>query len=162
MCYNIHMKILILYATYSSGTSTAAQAVSEILSKDNDVTLKEANTVGPDDLQGYDLIILASPSWEYVKDGERKDGYPHQYFVDFIEKMQDKKMEGQKFAVLGLGSTNYPKFCGAVVHLEKLVADLGGNLIIPSQKIDGFYFDQDTYTKQLQEWASKIDEILHQ
>jgi len=63
-----NMKILIVYATNSGGTQLAAQIVQETLAKHNLTgEIKEVRDISGDEFANFDLIILASPSWDYEK-----------------------------------------------------------------------------------------------
>ena len=150
------MKVLLIYATYSSGTEVASGVVGDILSKDHELTIKKLPEASPADLQNFDVIIMASPSWEH----EKEQGYPHEFWLKFIEKAGEMTLPGKKFAIFGLGDTAYPKFTGAVDHLEAFVKKLGGTLLIESMRIDGFFFDQENNETKLRDWAARLDNIL--
>src|SRR3989344_7871115 len=123
------MKVLVVFATNSGGTQLAAENVKEILAKNNhEVSLKEVRETNIDEFVNFDLIILASPSWDY----EGLEGQPHPDFRQFIESAKGKKLDGKKFAILGLGDSSYTYFCGAVNHLENFVKELEGTLVTES------------------------------
>lgn len=151
------MNILLMYATYSSGTSMAAQTVADTLTNhSHTVTVKLVEETDPSEFAAYDLVILASPSWDY----EGKEGQPHQHYVAFIKKLEGQTMPGKKFAVFGLGDSSYIHFCGAVDELEKFVKALQGTLVVQSLRIDGYFFDQDTNTQKLVSWADTLNTTL--
>lgn len=146
------MKILIAYATYSGSTSQAAQIVTDTLTTSgHTATLKTIAEIAPDELSSYDIIVFGSPSWDY----EGKDGYPHGDFMTFINKVGDSRLE-KKFAIFGLGDQSYQHFCGAVDILETFVTKIGGTLVQPSLRINGFYFDNEGNTQKIKEWAQKL------
>lgn len=95
------------------------------------------------------LLFFASPSWRTRKG----DGQPHEFFLDFIDQMEGKSFANKKFAVFGLGDTAYTHFCGAVDVLESFVTSLGGILVSPSLRVDGFYFDQKNNEQKLEQWV---------
>ncbi|HVZ58395.1 MAG TPA: flavodoxin domain-containing protein [Patescibacteria group bacterium] len=151
------MKVLLAYATYSSGTDLASQLVTSLLTAHNiSVERKNIREVSPENLSDYDLVIFASPSWRTRKG----DGYPHEFFLDFMEKPQAENCRGRKFAIFGLGDRVYTHFCGAVDHLESFVQELGGVLLVPSLRIDGFYFNQEENEQKLREWTSQLLALL--
>lgn len=151
------MKLLLAYATYSSGTKTASKIVAERLKDQKiDVTRKEIRKVATDELEAYDAIVFASPSW--LNNG--KEGQPHDFFLTFIEKMRGKTYPDKQFAIFGLGDTAYMHFCGAVDNLEAFVGDLNGKLVLQSLRIDGFYFNQQQNTKLLKDWADQLAQKL--
>ena len=147
------MKIIILYATYSSGTMTATDALTKSLrTAGHTVTVKLINEVTFDDCLPYDLRIFSSPSWDF----EDKGGQPHVDFVAFMEKSAGKNFSGKKCAIFGLGDSTYSHFCGAVDIIEEFIKKSGGQLIIPSLKIDNYFFDMNGYNKKLADWAAKL------
>lgn len=151
------MNILVVYATYSSGTQTAAEKVVETLNaQGHQTTLKNAKDVTTEDFGNFDLVIMGSPSWKVNK----LEGMPHQYFVELTQRLLGKTYDGKKFAIFGLGhSAHYAMFCGAVDHLERFVQSLKGTLITPSLRIDAFYFDQKNNEKKLRNWAQNLASV---
>ncbi|OGG18790.1 hypothetical protein A3D78_02125 [Candidatus Gottesmanbacteria bacterium RIFCSPHIGHO2_02_FULL_39_14] len=151
------MKILLVFATNSGGTQLASQIVAETLTKNNhQVTVKEVREVSPADFAAADLIILASPSWDY----ESLEGQPHPDYRPFMEGIKDQKFAGKKFAVIGLGDSSYTYFCGAVNVLEDFIKKIDGTLVTDSIKIDGFYLDQSTNSQKLDMWAQNLAEKI--
>jgi len=147
------MKIAIVYATNSGGTQLAAQIVAETFAKHNlTAEIKEVQGSMPADLKNYDLVILASPSWDY----EGLEGEPHPDYRPFMEKFKGEDFSGRKFAVFGLGDSSYTYFCGAVQHLEDFVKSLKGELVTQSLRIDGFYLDQQKSSQQLTDWTESL------
>jgi flavodoxin I len=151
------MKILILFATYSYGTQTVSDAVREFLTgKGHDVLVKHINDASPKDVDGYDLTILASPSWDY----EGVEGQPHEGFISFIKQSENISMQGKKFAIVGLGDSTYAHFCGAVDHLEAFVKKTNGTLVHPSLRIDKFYFNQEENLQKLNAWLEDLQKTV--
>lgn len=147
------MKVLILYATYSSGTQTAAEIIRDtVKSLGHDVTVTNVSNASPEEFDPYNLIIMGSPSWMI----ENKDGQPHHEFLEYMKKMGGKTYPDKEFAVFGLGDTSYAHFCGAVKHLEEFVAKMRGTLITKSLKIDGFYFNQDANEESARSWVTNF------
>lgn len=151
------MKILIAYATYSSGTDLATGLIEDILlEKKLPVIKKGIQSVTESDLQQADLVIFASPSWRTRKG----DGQPHEFFLDFIEKMSGKILTDKKFAIMGLGDKAYTHFCGAVAVLESFVSELEGDIIQESLRIDGFYFNQSENEEKIKLWTHSLHSKL--
>lgn len=149
------MKLLLLYATNSGGTEMAAQIVVQQLSA-HTVDMKRVIEANPDELSGYDAIILGSPSWDF--DG--KEGQPHDDFWEFKKKMEGKSFEGKKFAIFGLGDSSYKIFTGAVDELERWVADWKGTKIVDSLRMDKFYYKQAENMQLIEQWCGKLNEVL--
>jgi len=151
------MKILVSFATNSSGTQTASKIISDTLSTPHhEVTRIDIREVNKDELNNYDLIIFGSPSWYYNK----TEGMPHEYFLKFMGDNPDLSLPDKKFAIFGLGDTAYMTFCGAVGHLEEYVAKIGGHLVTPSLKVDGFYFQQNENTEKIIAWTNTLNSSL--
>ena len=147
------MNILILFATYSGGTQVVAQNIATILQKlDHTVTVKNPKQTHPQDILSSDISILCSPSW----DVNGKEGQPHEDYLSLIENTEDALFEKKKFAVVGLGDSTYPQFCGAVDELEQYITQKKGELLIPSLRIDGFYFDEAKHTQTVEQWTQTL------
>ncbi len=147
------MKVLLAFATYSSGTDLASQLVASLISEQNiGVDRKNIKEVTADSFENYDYIIFASPSWRTRKG----DGMPHEFFLDFMDQNEHADFSGHKFAIFGLGDKAYTHFGGAVDELTKFVKSRGGNIIGEPLKIDGFYFAQHENEELLIEWTKKL------
>ncbi len=147
------MDVLIAYATNSGGTFFATQVVENALkSKKHSVTRKEIEETSVADLKKFDLIIFASPSWNY--DGA--EGELQTSFKKFVQNYSGDSLKGKKCAVFGLGDSSYLYFCGAVDRLEKFVTDKGGALLAPSLRIDGYYKDEALHNEKLEQWIYSI------
>lgn len=146
------MRTLIVFATYSTGTQLVAENIADLLTKHGfSVTIKKVQEIEENELPQYDLILLGSPSWDVGGQG----GQPHQHFLDFIKKAQ-APLPGKKFAVFGLGDSVYPIFCGAVDHLEEFVLRLQGTLVIPSLRIDGYFFNPKEANQKIEQWVTQL------
>ncbi len=155
------MTILLVYATNSSGTYNASQMLAEVLTAAGHVvTIHRANHVEPQDLTAYDLVILASCTWEKFVDGKKLEGQLQEHMEQLAVKCQGFRCDHQRFAVFGLGDSSYQYFCGAVDYLEKLVKNVGGDLIVPSLRIDGYFFDRENNDKAVTAWAKDIQQVL--
>ena len=151
------MNILLLYATNSGGTQQASQMVASLLQeKGHTVSMKNPKESKTDEIAGADLIIFASPSWDY----QDKEGQPHEDFFPFLESLKGKTFENKPFAILGLGDSSYAHFCGAVDEFEKVVQNLKGKLVVPSLKIDGYYLRMDENNQTVRDWGSKLIAVL--
>lgn len=144
------MNILVVYATFSSGTKVAAEAVaSHLANKGENVTVRLAAETEASDIENHDFLVFASPSW-YT---DEKDGMPHDDFIQLQKRLEGKVFEGKKCAVFGLGDNTYAHYCGAVDHLESMVNQFKGKLVAPSLRIDSFFTDQEEKQRSLRTWA---------
>ena len=147
------MNVLIIYATYSGSTFSAAQHLEQVLQqKQYQVVMKNALEAHPDELHSPDLVVLTSPSWDV--NGE--EGMPHEDFQTFQAAVGETTYPQKPFAIMGLGDSNYKHFCGAVSHLEKWVQDKQGVLKQPSLKLDQYYFDEEARKQEIDAWAEKL------
>lgn len=147
------MKVLIAYATNSGGTFFATQTVENVLkSKRHIVTRQEIEEVSLNAFKDYDLIIFASPSWNY----EGTQGELQTSFKKFVQNYSGNSLKSKKCAVFGLGDSTYLYFCGAVDRLEQFVKDNKGILLSPSLRIDGYYRNEISHNKMLEDWTERI------
>lgn len=152
------MNVLIVYATNSGGTQRVANLIADVLRGGNQtVTVQHVRETNKDQLAGYDVILFGSPSWDY----NGKEGQLHEEMRTFVEGAVGLSLEGKKIAVFGLGDSSYMYFTGAVSHLEKFVADCHAVLLVPSLRIDGFYFDLDANEKRVHTWANEVLQQLN-
>ncbi len=141
--------ILIVYASNSGSTFQVAEQLESMLSKKHTVVVQKARESAPDDLDSYDLILLGTPSW-WVNFNE---GSPHESVLLFMQACMNKKSVQHNFALFGCGDRSYTHFCGAVDELESFVKKVGGTLVVPSLKIDSYYFEQKTAREQVEQWG---------
>lgn len=151
------MKILIVYATYSNSTFTAAHIASEELADaGHEVEIVLARDAQVTQLQAADVVFLASPSWDYHGD----QGQPHEDYLLFDKTMEGETFPGKKFAILGLGDSTYTYFCGAVEHLAQKIEAFQGKLIHEPLKIDQFYMYEQESTQKVKEWSRELAQKL--
>ncbi len=149
------MKILIVYATYSSGTLTTSEIImSELQQNAHEVTVVNVADIDPIVFNQYDLILLGSPSWW----NDNQDGMPHHLFLHLFKKMEGMTVT-KNFAVFGLGDSAYARVCGSVDHLEEFVHKIKGQLVMESLRVDSFYFDREKNDTLIKEWAGKLSKL---
>lgn len=147
------MKILVVYATYSGGTQMASDFVkAKLEEKGYYADLKTINEISNNDLEKYDFLIFASPSWNY----EGKEGQPHQDFMLWMENSKNLDLKGKKVAIFGLGDSSYTYFCGAVDILAEFFKNHNGKIIGELLKIDNYLFDMEKNNKLIEEWLNKL------
>ncbi|WP_422388408.1 flavodoxin [Bacillus altitudinis] len=88
----------------------------------------EAMDIDAELLHDYSHILLGAYTWG---DGDLPDD-----FIDLYEEMEELDLAGKAFAVFGSGDTSYEHFCGAVDLIEEKVKELGGDIVLPSIKIE--------------------------
>lgn len=147
------MNILLVFATNSGTTMTAAQTINDKLAgKGHTMTMKEVRDVKPEDFDAPQAIVLGSPSWDF----EGHEGMPHEDYLPLMEQLKTKVLENKPMAVFGLGDSSYKHFCGAVDHLEELVKTMKAKLVVPSLRIDKFYSDQTGNMDKINAWADSL------
>ncbi|MGE6631195.1 flavodoxin [Bacillus sp. NPDC077027] len=121
--------VLLVYATMSGNTEAMADLIEKgLLEAGASVDRHEAMDIDAELLNDYTQIILGAYTWG---DGDLPDD-----FIDLYEDMDDLDLSGKSFAVFGSGDTSYEHFCGAVDLIEEKVKELGGNVVLPSIKIE--------------------------
>lgn len=150
------MNITIIYATNTGNTYLTAQVIHEILGKDHQVQMINANDAKPEDIENQDLILLGSSSWDW----QGKEGHPIHSMMDYLESLKEKNLSNQKFVLFGTGDSAFRIFCGAVDHLQDFVKDQGGNIIFDPLKVDKFYIDILAKVEQVKKWAQELNNSL--
>lgn len=147
------MKILIVFATNSGSTQAACEVAKNILTVNGaNATTLEAKSADTQEISKNDILILASPSWDYGQ----LEGQPLEDMTNFLKKLEGTNLLKDKpVAILGLGDTGYTHFCGAVEIMEAKVKELGGKIITDSLKIDRYYTQPDGPQK-VATWAQQL------
>ncbi|WP_336184149.1 flavodoxin [Bacillus sp. 205(2023)] len=123
-------KILLVYATMSGNTEAMADLIEKGLQEaEAEVDRFEAMDIDDAELfNDYEHIILGTYTWG---DGDLPDE-----FLDLAEEMEALDFAGKTCAVFGSGDTAYEYFCGAVDTLEEKIKERGGEIVLPSVKVE--------------------------
>lgn len=146
-------KILCIFGTTGGNTELVIDKISEVLlSKGHTVEAKRAEQSSVKDLEGRNLIILASPTYGH--------GELQYLFEPFADELKKTDLSGKKFAVIGLGDQRYEKeyLLESAKTLETLVKKQGGQLVCPSLRILNTpvqYLDS-----SITSWAEKLSAML--
>ena len=121
-------KILIIYSSIGGNTELVVTKISELLEPSFVVQVQRVDTTKPEDMTGFDLTILASPTYG--------QGTLEAHFPPFLELIKNQ-ITGKKFAVVGLGDTKYyPEY---LTESGQILADFvtsnSGILITPALRI---------------------------
>ena len=146
-------KIVIVYASNSGSTFLVGEIIADILGRKHKIVIQKAVDTRPDDLLKYDIFIFGSPSWSAPGLGE---GFPQETMTAFIKSCAGVDLSGKKCAAFGCGDSSYTLFCGAVNQLEKFMADLKGDRLINSLRIDGYFFDRPKNIALVKKWARSL------
>tara|TARA_Y100001970_G_scaffold119963_1_gene148762 strand:+ start:4872 stop:5372 length:501 start_codon:yes stop_codon:yes gene_type:complete len=128
------MKIGIFYGSSTGNTETAAELISENFSE-HDCTVQDVSSIEPDDLLGYDFLILGISTW-YV--GEAQDDW-----IDLLDDMEGMDFNGVKFAIFGQGDQlGYPDTFqdGMGMVYERMIE--GGGVALGFTSTEGYDFDE--------------------
>ncbi|MEC1670334.1 flavodoxin [Bacillus mojavensis] len=123
-------KILLVYATMSGNTEAMADLIEKGL-QEAEAEVDRFEVMDIDDAElfnDYEHIILGTYTWG---DGDLPDE-----FLDLAEEMDALDFTGKTCAVFGSGDTAYEFFCGAVDTLEEKIKDRGGEIVLPSVKVE--------------------------
>ena len=150
---NTYMNILIVYATNSGGTYLAGERILRILQGGgHDVELVEAKNVRPSVLKKYSLVIFGSPTW-HIGGAE---AMPQEFMLALLEQMRRESTTVERYAAYGCGEKSFTIFCGAVDYIDTVLKGLGAKKIVPSLKLDGYYFHLLENQKIVDKWASEL------
>ncbi|CAN2252101.1 flavodoxin [Bacillus vallismortis] len=123
-------KILLVYATMSGNTEAMADLIEKGL-QEAEAEADRYEVMDIDDAElfnDYDHIMMGTYTWG---DGDLPDE-----FLDLAEDMDEIDFSGKTCAVFGSGDTAYEFFCGAVDTLEAKIKERGGEIVLPSVKIE--------------------------
>lgn len=125
---------------YASETGNSADLAQQIAARAEEAGLK----ISTADLADYkprglkdeqDLIIVTSTH------GEGDPPEPAVDFFEFVHGRRAPKLEGLRFAVLGLGDSTYEFFCGASKKLDARLEELGAERLHDPAELDVDYED---------------------
>lgn len=99
----------------------------------------------PKNIAGEQLVLLVTST--------QGEGEPPEEALSLYKLLSSKKapkLSDLKFAVLGLGDSSYPMFCGAGKSFDELLAKLGGERLLERQDCDL------EYQAEAAAWLEKI------
>ena len=145
-------KVLIVYGTTSGNTEWVVTNVAKSLTAAGlEVTTERCEMSEPSSIPNYDVVLLASPTYNVGKLQENFD----EYYKKFITN----KFDGKKFACIALGDSKlYDIFGGAKDFLEKGVKEVGGVQILPTLMIDGMVYGRET---EWETWGTALGKVIN-
>lgn len=94
-------RIGIFYGSTDGNTERIVGQIQEALGGEDVAALHNVDSATADDMEPYDFLILACPTWDIGELQEDWDG--------FIDELEDADLEGKKVAYVGLGDyEGYP------------------------------------------------------
>lgn len=122
--------ILFIYGSVGGNTQMAVEAVAGFLGGAKwGIRIQKAELSRPEDLAGAEVVVLAAPTYGH--------GSLESTMGEFVAKLKSDSLRGKPCAVIGLGDPRYEVqyHLESAAILEKVVADAGGKLLIPSLRI---------------------------
>ena len=120
--------ITVLSASQTGNARAVAARLHEaLLSRNLPATLVSCADYKPKHLAAEQILLLVTST--------QGEGEPPEEALSLFKLVNGKKapdLGGLKFAVLGLGDSSYPKFCGAAVDFDSRLAALGGVRLLPT------------------------------
>lgn len=142
------MNILISYSTNSGSTYVVARTIAASLEKKHTTILKPASLAHELDVEKADIILLGSPSW----DVNGKEGQPHETMLALVERLSTISLEQKRLLLFGCGDSSYTHFCGAVDELEIWAKTTKATLLLPSLRLDEFFFHEEKNITKTKAW----------
>lgn len=147
-------KVKIVYGSAGGNTEIVCEKVAEVLEKNgHKVKLLKAKLTKPEEVDAYDLLILASPTYGH--------GVLEQYFGEFLQKFESADLKGKCCAVIGLGDPKYDND----YHIEsaKIISDFlkakeADQITIPLRVSRSPWLLLEGH---VQNWAEKISQKLN-
>jgi sulfite reductase (NADPH) flavoprotein alpha-component len=134
---------------YGSETGNSADLARRIAARAEELGLP-ANA---SDMASYKARLLKEEQDLLIVTSSLGEGVPPEPAADFFEFVLGRKapkLEGVRFAVLGLGDSTYEFFCGASKHLDERFAELGAERFF-----DRLDCDVD-YEEPAADWIEKV------
>ncbi|MCA1744709.1 MAG: flavodoxin [Bacteroidales bacterium] len=127
-------KMAIFYGSDSGNTEAAAQAIAKAFTGMDVHLANIADTKDAQQLEGFDFIIMGTPTWGY---GDLQEDWEQ-----FIPKLKKISLEGKTVALFGLGDSGaYPDtFVDAMAELYEVVTQCGAS-VIGQVPVDNYDFD---------------------
>lgn len=148
-------KIVIMFASVSGTAANGAKQLRSILSKSVRVSMIRMCNFDA----GVHLQLLRSCTAAIFITSTYGSGAPPPEAVKFVQFLTEKRATGEqlslKFAVLGYGSTAYPRFCAAADLIASLLGHQGDQLL-PTGKVD----ELDRSSTKANAWMSDLMKVL--
>eukprot|EP01107_Rhizomastix_libera_P014305 TRINITY_DN4454_c0_g2_i1.p1 TRINITY_DN4454_c0_g2~~TRINITY_DN4454_c0_g2_i1.p1 ORF type:complete len:1274 (+),score=394.84 TRINITY_DN4454_c0_g2_i1:33-3854(+) len=144
------LEIIILYATVGGTTEEAANYLSRQLKNAHvNVKISSMDKYPIRMIQKAQFIVFMMCTFG---DGEIPSQAEEMY--QFLNSQPAGSMSKLSFAVFGLGSSQYPKFCSAAVKFHQRLCVLGAKSVIPLGKGDANA--EDKYFTAFEPWVQEL------
>lgn len=144
-------KIGLFVGSTTGKTESAAEMVQEEFGGENVVTIHNMDEVNTEDFDGYQNIIIASPTWNI---GELQSDWE-----GFFDELDNIDFNGKKVAYFGTGDQiGYSdNFQDAMGILEEKISSLGGKTV-GHWSTDGYEYSESKAVKNGQFIGLALDE----
>jgi len=124
----------IFYGSTEGNTERVVTRIQELLGGPDATALHNVNSATADDMQSYDVLILACPTWEI--------GQLQEDWNTFVDELEDVDFNGKKVTYVGLGDADgYPDtFLDALGIIHDKIKDKGATFI-GAWSTDGYDFE---------------------
>lgn len=128
-------EIGIFYGSTEGNTERVATKIQEAFGGEDVVALHNVTSASSDEMEQYDKLILACPTWEI---GELQEDWD-----SFIDEIENVDYAGKKVAYVGLGDADgYPDtFIDAPGIIHERIQDSGAEFV-GAWPTDGYDFEE--------------------
>lgn len=127
------MRTAIIYSHRATKTSQAAKAI-KAQADWKDIEDIDIDSLNPDQLKDYDLLILGAPTWF--------DGELPYYWDELVPAIEDLNLSGKRVAIFGNGDQKgYPENFGDAVGILAEVFAAAGATIVGHSSTEGYTFE---------------------
>ena len=140
------MRAIVVYGSFVGNTETMARYVARGLAAAGvEAATQDVINTPVADLAGYDLILLASPTYEpkMIQDD----------MLPFYSQLLQLDLTGKLAAAFGPGDSAWPDFCTAVEMLEQRLRERGARVIAEAYMIDGIVEEKEA---EAVAWGEKV------
>ena len=130
--------VVVAHASQTGTATRLAKTISKALTEGgNDVVLASLDAVTPDNLRRARLSLLVVST---AGNGEVPEGaHP------FMNRIANGGLDGARFALLALGDSHYPQFCGGGKAVRAALKAAGAEEVLSMRTIDGEPKDDAAY-----------------
>jgi len=144
--------ILFVYGSTSGNTEMVVDKVAAVLAAQGHLaTTQRAEKTSVDDLNGYDLYVLACSTYGH--------GVLQEHFEPFAQALKGADLAGKRFAVIGLGDNLYDaEYNMESAHiLEGIIHERGGELLYKSLRLNKSPVH---YAEKIDRWTGELAEHI--
>ncbi|GFE71203.1 sulfite reductase flavoprotein subunit alpha [Chroococcus sp. FPU101] len=141
---------MLLYASETGTAEGFARKAARQLQKFNSKVMA-LDEYQPDSLASEKLILIVTSTFGNGEMPSNGKG-----FLQWVKQQPKGSLDGLNYSVLGIGSTVYEHFCAAGIAVDKALAKVGANCIVPLHKGDEIKGQADTF----KQWLDLISRVL--